>query len=424
MDPTTLDRLLSAAAKSGASDIHLKSGAQPAIRMAGVLTQVRTPALAPDDMQRIVGRLVSQRPDAPQVATILELDTSYAIDGVARFRVSIYRQRGDLAAVLRVIPFVIPTFEQLGLPPVVEKIAAEPRGLVLVTGITGSGKTSTLAAIVDWINQREARHILTIEDPVEYLHSDRRSRVSQREVGMDTAGFAVALRAGMRQDPDVILVGELRDLETVDTALKAAETGHLVLATVHTQDAPGTIERIIGMFPAEAETNIRMRLAEVLRAVICQRLVPAASGQGRVLVAEILVNTLAVQSMIRQPEKMGGLKDYIERGGEVYGTQSFDQHLVALHRDGKDHDGRGRRGREQPVRAPARRHARGVRRRGLHEPEGPVRVFRPGSGVSPGRACGCWGSGTPGRRGRGRSGERGPSPSGPRSRRRRRASCR
>ena len=335
MDVTTLDRLLSAAAKSGASDIHLKSGAQPAIRMAGVLTPVRTPALAADDMQRIVGRLVSQRPDAPQVATILELDTSYAIEGVARFRVSIYRQRGDLAAVLRVIPFVIPTFEQLGLPPVVEKIAAEPRGLVLVTGITGSGKTSTLAAIVDWINQREARHILTIEDPVEYLHSDRKSRVSQREVGNDTAGFAVALRAGMRQDPDVILVGELRDLETVDTALKAAETGHLVLATIHTQDAPGTIERIIGMFPAEAESNIRMRLAEVLRAVICQRLVPAASGQGRVLVAEILVNTLAVQSMIRQPEKMGGLKDYIERGGEVYGTQSFDQHLVALHREGK-----------------------------------------------------------------------------------------
>ncbi|MCL4809649.1 MAG: PilT/PilU family type 4a pilus ATPase [Thermoanaerobaculia bacterium] len=335
MDATTLDRLLSAAAKSGASDIHLKSGAQPAIRRAGVLTPVRTPALAADDMQRIVARLVSQRPDAPQAATILELDTSYAIEGVGRFRVSIYRQRGDLAAILRIIPFGIPTFEQLGLPPVVEKIAAEPRGLVLVTGITGSGKTSTLAAIVDWINAREARHILTIEDPVEYLHADQRARVSQREVGMDTAGFAAALRAGMRQDPDVILVGELRDLETMDTALKAAETGHLVLATLHTQDAVRTIDRIVGMFPAEAGTSVRTRLAEVLRAVICQRLVPAASGHGRVLAAEVLVNTLAVQTMIRDPEKMSGLKDYIERGGEFYGSQSFDQHLVALHREGK-----------------------------------------------------------------------------------------
>lgn len=335
MDATTLDRLLSAAAKSGASDIHLKSGAQPAIRRAGVLTPVRTPALAADDMQRIVARLVSQRPDAPQAATILELDTSYAIEGVGRFRVSIYRQRGDLAAILRIIPFGIPTFEQLGLPPVVEKIAAEPRGLVLVTGITGSGKTSTLAAIVDWINAREARHILTIEDPVEYLHADQRARVSQREVGMDTAGFAAALRAGMRQDPDVILVGELRDLETMDTALKAAETGHLVLATLHTQDAVRTIDRIVGMFPAEAGTSVRNRLAEVLRAVICQRLVPAASGHGRVLAAEVLVNTLAVQTMIRDPEKMSGLKDYIERGGEFYGSQSFDQHLVALHREGK-----------------------------------------------------------------------------------------
>jgi twitching motility protein PilT len=335
MDATTLDRLLSAAAKSGASDIHLKTGAQPAVRMSGVLSAVRTPALARDDMERVVAQLVSQRPEAPPPAAIRELDTSYAIEGVARFRVAVYRVKGDLAAILRVIPSRVPSFAELGLPPVIEKIAAEPRGLVLVTGITGSGKTSTLASIVDWINEREARHILTIEDPIEYLHADRRSRVSQREVGMDTAGFAAALRAGMRQDPDVILVGELRDLETVDTALKAAETGHLVLATLHTQDTLKTIDRVIGMFPAEAETSVRMRLAEVLRAVICQRLVPAASGRGRVLAAEVLVSTLAVQTMIREPEKMGGLKDYIERGGEVYGTQSFDQHLVALHREGK-----------------------------------------------------------------------------------------
>ncbi|MBK9966023.1 MAG: PilT/PilU family type 4a pilus ATPase [Holophagales bacterium] len=335
MDLTTFNRLLSAVAKAGASDLHLKTGAQPAVRLAGVLSPIKTPALAADDMNRIAGHLLSQRPEAPPVSQIREFDTSYSVDGVARFRVSIYRQRGELAAVLRVIPFEIPTFAELGLPPVAEKIAAEKRGLVLVTGVTGSGKTSTLAAMIDWINQREQRHILTIEDPIEFLHTDKRSRVSQREVGIDTAGFAAALRCGLRQDPDVVLVGEMRDLETVDTALKAAETGHLVFATLHTQDAVRTVNRVIGAFPADAESTIRMRLAEVLRAVICQRLVPAASGKGLVLVAEILVNTLSVQTMLREPEKMGGLKDYIERGGEVYGTQSFDQHLVALQKEGK-----------------------------------------------------------------------------------------
>ncbi|KAA0254050.1 PilT/PilU family type 4a pilus ATPase [Acidobacteria bacterium ACD] len=335
MDQATFNRLLSAAANAGASDVHLKTGAPPAVRLAGALTAVKSPALAASDMERIAGYLLSQRPGAPEPSAVRELDTSYAIEGIARFRVSIYRQRGDLAAVLRIVPFAIPSFASLGLPAAVEKIAREERGLVLVTGVAGSGKSSTLAAMIDFINANEKRHILTIEDPIEFLHSDKKSRVCQREVGIDTPGFGPALRAGLRQDPDVILIGEMRDLETMDTALKAAETGHLVLATLHTTDASRTISRILGTYPADAQFSVRMRLAEVLKAVVCQRLVPAASGKGLVLAAEVLVSTLTVQDMIRDPEKIGGLKDYIERGGDVYGMQSFDQHLVALQREGK-----------------------------------------------------------------------------------------
>ena len=335
MDQATFNRLLTAAANAAASDVHLKTGAPPAVRLSGVLTAVKSPALAATDMERIAGHLLSQRPGAPEPSAVRELDTSYTIEGVARFRVSLYRQRGELAAVLRIVPFAIPSFSALGLPAAVEKIASEERGLVLVTGVAGSGKSSTLAAMIDFVNASQKRHILTIEDPIEFLHADRKSRVSQREVGLDTPGFGPALRAGLRQDPDVILIGEMRDLETMDTALKAAETGHLVLATLHTTDATRTISRILGTYPADAQVGVRMRLAEVLKAVVCQRLLPAASGKGLVLAAEILVSTLSVQDMIRDPEKIGGLKDYIERGGDVYGMQSFDQHLVALQREGK-----------------------------------------------------------------------------------------
>ncbi|MCC6133635.1 MAG: PilT/PilU family type 4a pilus ATPase [Acidobacteria bacterium] len=335
MDFATFNRLLSAAAKADASDIHLKTGAPPAIRKSGNLVPIKAPALADDDLARIAGYLVSQRPDAPDPARVTELDTSYTLEGSARFRVSLYRQRGHLAAVLRIVPFTIPSFEQLHLPPVIEKVASEERGMILVTGVAGSGKSSTLAAIVDWINQRHKKHILTIEDPIEFLHADKMSRISQREVGADTESFSAALRAGLRQDPDVILIGEMRDLDTIETALKAAETGHLVLATLHTTDAPRTISRIIGAFPGDVQHGARLRLAEVLKAVICQRLVPSADGKGLVLACEILVNTLATQQMIREPEKMAGMKEYLERGTEVYGTQSFDQHLIHLFREGK-----------------------------------------------------------------------------------------
>ncbi|MBL8114392.1 MAG: PilT/PilU family type 4a pilus ATPase [Acidobacteria bacterium] len=330
MDLATFNRLLSAAAKGGASDIHFKSFVPPAVRINGTLNPVKCPALAPEDMDRIAGHLLAQVRFKGDPGDIRDFDSSYTIEGVARFRVSLFRQMGHFASIIRVIPFAVPTFEQLGAPAILEKITQEPRGLVLVTGVTGSGKTSTLAAMVDYLNSREKLHILTIEDPIEFLHQDKLSRITQRELGIDTPNFPRALRAGLRQDPDVILVGEMRDIETIETALTAAETGHLVLGTLHTTDAGKSIGRILGAFPNEAQHSVRLRLAETLRAIISQRLLPHASGKGRVLAAEILVSTLAVQTMIREPEKMGALRDYLEQGGSVYGTQSFDQHLLEL----------------------------------------------------------------------------------------------
>ncbi len=335
MDLGTFDRLLAAAAKGGASDVHFKAGAPPAVRINGVLTPVRCPSLAADDMEKVAGYILAATGSSVPDKGALEKDTSYAVQGVARFRVNLYRQMGTFAAVLRVIRYEIPTFAELGLPPAVEKIAEEERGLVLVTGVTGSGKSSTLAAMVGHINATSARHIVTIEDPIEFIHEDRKSRVSQREIGSDTESFASALRAALRQNPDVILVGELRDFETIDIALKAAETGLLVMGTVHTTDAVQTISRIIGVFPTQGQDTARMRLADSLKATISQRLIPSAEGKGRVLAAEILMNTFSAQSMIRNPEKMGGMRDYLEKGRDLIGTQTFDQHLLELQKAGK-----------------------------------------------------------------------------------------
>jgi len=335
MDQATFNRLLSAAAKNGASDIHFKTDSSPAVRVNGAMIPVKCPSLASDDMDRVAQHIMSQGHYKGTVDTLQEWDTSYRIEGVARFRVSLFRQRGHLAAILRVIPFDIPTFESLGCPAVVEKIASEERGLILVTGVAGSGKSSTLAAMTNYMNERQKLHILTIEDPIEFIHPDKLSRISQREVGLDTPSFSSALRAALRQDPDVILVGEMRDMETIDIAIKAAETGHLVLSTVHTTDAMRTVSRIIGAFPPEAQYPTRLRLAEILKATISQRLLPHKSGKGRVLAAEVMVTTLTVQDMIKQPEKMGGLRDYLEKSGAVYGSQSFDQHLLQLMREDK-----------------------------------------------------------------------------------------
>jgi twitching motility protein PilT len=334
MDIQQLGQLLSVGVKNGASDIHFRPGDAPTYRVNGQLHPLGQNKLTPAHTREIA-RLVITDPDQQNaVDTLQEYDGSFSVPGAARFRVNVYRQRGTIGIVLRIIPPQPPTIEQLGLPEVVTKIALSERGLVVVTGATGSGKTSTLAAIVDHINRTQKKHIITIEDPIEYLHANHSSSISQREIGIDTRNFVTAMRAAMRQDPDVILVGEMRDVESVDIALKAAETGHLVLSTVHTTDAATTIARLISMFPAEEQASVRLRLSENLRASISQRLIARADGRGRVLAQEIMVHNVSVAECIRDPSKTAGIKDVIMKGHDVLGTQTFDMHLTTLYRAG------------------------------------------------------------------------------------------
>src|SRR4051812_43904908 len=319
MEQRTFNQLLAAAVKNGASDIHLKAGAPPALRISGSLLPVKVPALMPEDTRAIATFILASNRYKGEMNDLRDWDTSYAVDDVGRFRVNIFRQKGNFALVLRAIPFNVPTVESLGLPPVVKGMADYERGLVLLTGVTGSGKSSTLAAIVRQINESTRAHILTIEDPIEFLHEDKLSRVTQREIGPDTPNFAVALRAALRQDPDVILVGEMRDLETVEIALKAAETGHLVLSTVHTTDCAKTIGRLVDVFPHEAEDGVRARLAENLKSVISQRLLPKAAGKGRVVGCEIMVTTESIKEFITNPERTHEISDYLAKNRDVYG---------------------------------------------------------------------------------------------------------
>ena len=332
MEQRTFNQLLGAAVKNGASDIHLKAGAPPALRISGSLLPVKVPALMPEDTQAISQFILQNARWKGDVHDLRDWDTSYAVQDVGRFRVNIFRQKGNFALVLRAIPFDVPTVESLGLPPVVKSMAEYERGLVLVTGVTGSGKSSTLAAIIRQINETTRAHILTIEDPIEFLHEDKLSRITQREIGPDTGTFALALRAALRQDPDVILVGEMRDLETIEIALKAAETGHLVLSTVHTTDAAKTIGRLCDAFPHDAQEAVRHRLAENLKGTISQRLLPRAQGKGRVVAAEIMVSTESIKEFIIDPERTHEISDYLAKNRDVYGTQSFDQHLAELYR--------------------------------------------------------------------------------------------
>ncbi|NJK89131.1 MAG: PilT/PilU family type 4a pilus ATPase [Myxococcales bacterium] len=334
MDPRLFDKFLSAAVKAGASDIHMKAGAQPTLRVHGVLKEVKLEALDAQEMEDLVRHLLGRSAEEAGVGTLKEHDTSYEVEGVARFRVNILRQKGRFAAILRVIPNKVPSLDELEMPPVLKRISLEERGLVLVTGVTGSGKSTTLAAMVNEINQVARKHIVTIEDPIEFLHEDRMSRITQREVGSDTESFALALRSALRQDPDVILVGEMRDATTIDTGLKAAETGHLVFSTVHTTDASKTIGRLIDVFPHDAQGAVRIRLAENLKATLSQRLLRRTDGQGRIVAMEIMIMTLSVQEMIKDPDRTGEIKDYIERSRDLYGTQSFDQHLTDLYHRG------------------------------------------------------------------------------------------
>jgi len=331
MEPRVFDKFLAAAVKAGASDIHMKAGAQPTLRVHGVLKEVKLDPVDGPGMDRLIRHILDRNELDLELRGLREYDTSYQVDGVSRFRVNILKQKGRFGAVLRVIPSEIPSLEGLGLPPILKTVALQERGLVLVTGVTGSGKSTTLAAMVGEINGAVRKHVVTIEDPIEFVHTDRLSRITQREVGLDTESFAMALRAALRQDPDVILVGEMRDAVTIDTGLKAAETGHLVFSTVHTNDAAKTVGRLIDVFPTDAQAVVRQRLADNLKATISQRLLRRKDGQGRVVAMEIMVSTMSVQEMIKDPARTWEIKDYIERSRDMYGTQSFDQHLIELY---------------------------------------------------------------------------------------------
>ena len=329
-----INDLLKIATQRGASDLHLKVGSYPVLRINGKLTPLtELKKLMQEDTIAMAFSLMNAR-QKQKFKENLEIDIAYSVPGLGRFRCNIFQQRGTVGLVLRVIPVKIRTIKELLLPKVIEKICEEQRGLVLCTGTTGSGKSTTLAAMIDYINSTRTEHIITIEDPIEFLHRDKKSIINQREIGVDTRDFANALRGALRQDPDVILVGEMRDYETIETALTAAETGHLVLSTLHTLDATETINRIISVFPPHQQKQIRLQLAQVLKAVISMRLVPKADGKGRVPAVEVMRVTPYIRTLIEDKEKTKLIHDAIERGTSQYGMQTFDQSLYFLYKQG------------------------------------------------------------------------------------------
>jgi len=330
----TIDTLLRTACELKASDLHLKVGNHPYIRVDGELQPLsQFSRISPEDMLDFAFSIMSNRQKA-KFRENVEVDMPYGIPGLARFRANIFQQRGNVGMVFRVIPTTILNFEELSLPKVMEKICQETRGLILLAGTTSCGKSTTLAAMVDYINSSRTDHIITIEDPIEFLHRDKKGFVCQREVEVDTSSFASALRAALRQDPDVILVGEMRDLETIQTALLAAETGHLVLSTLHTTDATETVLRIISVFQPAEQKRVRLQLASTLKAVVCQRLVKKSDGVGRVPAVEVLVATEYIRDCIVNPEKTRLIKDALAAGISQYGMQTFDQSLYDLHSKG------------------------------------------------------------------------------------------
>jgi twitching motility protein PilT len=310
------------------SDLHVKVPAPPMARIHGVLRPIEgLDPLTPEDTDAALEHILTDRSLLEEFSKVGEADFSYEVPGVSRFRVNAFRQRGHVSIVCRAIPFQVRTIDDLGLPPVIRKLADEQRGIILLTGTTGSGKSTTLAAMIDQINSTKPEHIVTLEDPIEYLHRDKQSIINQREVGQDTESFARAMKRVLRQDPDVILIGEMRDEETVRTALSAAETGHLVLSTLHTLDATETINRIIDFFPPHLQQQARVMLASTLRGVVGQRLMPRKGGEGRVAVCEVLVVTGRVQDLILNPNETGKITEVIAEG-EYYGMQTFDQGLL------------------------------------------------------------------------------------------------
>jgi len=335
MDQGFFQKLLLSAVQKSASDIHIQVGSQPLFRINGELMEVRYHPLNASETQAIVKEILAQSFHQNSMDTLTELDTSYTLEGHARFRANIFRQKGSFGVVLRVIPIRIRTFQELGLPPVLENIAGLRRGLVLVVGATGNGKSTTLASIIEHINNNRRSHIVTIEDPIEFLFRNNKSVISQREVGTDTNSFAKAIVAAMRQDPDVIFIGEMRDAETVDVAIKAAETGHLVLSSLHTTDSANAIARLIGFYQSDQEAGVRKRLSDCLMAVIALRLLPRKDLLSRVPAVEILRVTRTIQECIRDDTKSGDIPGHMLKGAEMYGMQTFDSHLFTLVKENK-----------------------------------------------------------------------------------------
>jgi twitching motility protein PilT len=331
---TRIDDLLRTAMSFGASDLHLRAGSIPVIRINGELRPMSgVNKLSQEETLEMAFSMMSNR-QKQHFKEVFEVDIGYGVSGLGRFRVNIFQQRNSIGIVARVIADTVQNFASLGLPPILNKVSEELRGLILVTGTTGSGKSTTLSAIVDHINEKRNCHIVTIEDPIEFLHKDKESFITQREVDVDTRSFAEALRGSLRQDPDVILVGEMRDLETIETALVAAETGHLVLSTLHTLDAQETLTRIISAFPPYQQKSIRIQLAGLLKAVVSQRLMKSADGTSRVPAVEVLISTPLIRDYILHEEKTASIRDAIAAGTSQYGMQTFDQSLFYLYQSG------------------------------------------------------------------------------------------
>lgn len=329
-----IDELLKIAIESDASDLHVKAGNYPLIRVHGQLQALSNfPRLSNENTRELVDQITNDF-QKESLKKEMDLDLAYSLAGFGRFRGSIYQQRGSMALVLRIIPLEVMSIKELLLPETLESIAMEQRGLVLVTGTTGSGKSTTLAAMINHINENRTENIITIEDPIEYLHRDKQSNISQREVGMDVISFSRGLRASLREDPDIILVGEMRDLDTIDTALMAAETGHLVLSTLHTTDAAETINRIISVFAPHHQRQVRLQLSSILKAVVSMRLIPRKEGGGRVPAVEVMINTPYVAECIHDRDKTVLIRDAIASGVSQYGMQTFDQSIYQLYKDG------------------------------------------------------------------------------------------
>ncbi len=327
--PPSLNALLKTMVEQGGSDLHLTINSPPQVRVDGKLRPLNLPPLSPTETKQIAYSILTDN-QKHRLEEDLEIDFSFGIRGLARFRANVFHQRGAIAAVFRQIPYEILSFSQLGLPAVIEKISDKPRGLVLVTGPTGSGKSTTLAAMIDKVNRERHEHILTIEDPVEYLHEHKACLINQRELGADTHGFSNSLRSALRQDPDVVLIGEMRDHETIEAALRIAETGHLTFATLHTNSAAQSINRIIDVFPAHQQSQIRTQLSFVLEGIICQSLIPKASGKGRALALEVLVPSSAIRNLIRE-DKVHQIYGMMQSGQAKHGMLTFNQSLASLY---------------------------------------------------------------------------------------------